>query len=144
MWGGGGNKSRYIKLGIKSCCWTTSAVYRCNSNRSAYMTNAAAPDTNAEDRAGPVAALQLSSSQKHMCPVPVPSIMHTWSTMNRLICSCDVHVLLMLSYAVRGNHETCEYDNRNEKIILTNKYYYYYYKRKRVKYMYPGSYGGRI
>lgn len=65
------------------------------------MANAAAPDTNAEDRAGPVAALQLSSSQKHMCPVPVPSIMHTWSTMNRLICSCDVHVLLMLSYDVR-------------------------------------------
>jgi hypothetical protein len=29
--------------------------------------------------------------------------MHTWSTMNRLICSCDVHVLLMLSYAAGKN-----------------------------------------
>lgn len=76
-------------------------VYRCNSNCSMYIASTAATDTTADNLAGPMAALQLSSSQKHMCPVPVPSIMHTWSTMNRLICSCDVHVLLMLSYDVR-------------------------------------------
>lgn len=43
--------------------------------------------------------LHISSSQKHMRPVPVLSIMHTWSTMNKFICSCEVQVRLTLSYA---------------------------------------------
>lgn len=43
--------------------------------------------------------LHISSSQKHMWPVPVLSIMHTWSTMNKFICSCAVQVLLTFSYA---------------------------------------------
>lgn len=43
--------------------------------------------------------LHISSSQKHMWPVPVLSIMHTWSTMNKFICSCEVQVRLTLSYA---------------------------------------------
>lgn len=34
-----------------------------------------------------------------MWPVPVLSIMHTWSTMNRFICSWDVHVRRTTSYA---------------------------------------------
>lgn len=42
--------------------------------------------------------LHISSSQKHMWPVPVLSIMHTWSTMNKFICSCEVQVRLTLSY----------------------------------------------
>lgn len=45
------------------------------------------------------ARLHISSSQKHIRPVPVPSIMHTWSTMNKFICSWDVQVLRTLSYA---------------------------------------------
>lgn len=74
-------------------------VFYCDCSK--YTANATATDRIAHDRSSPEALLQLSSSQKHMCPVPVPSIMHTWSTMNRLICNWDVHVLLMLSYAVR-------------------------------------------
>ena len=46
-----------------------------------------------------IAALHLSSSQKHMWPVPLLSIMQTWSTMNKLICSCDVQVRRTLSYS---------------------------------------------
>lgn len=69
-------------------------------SRNRYTANAANAGTTTQERVCPGAALQLSSSQKHMCPVPVPSIMHTWSTMNRLICNLEVHVRLMLSYAV--------------------------------------------
>lgn len=46
-----------------------------------------------------IAALHISSSQKHMWPVPLLSIMQTWSTMNKLICSCDVQVRRTLSYS---------------------------------------------
>lgn len=49
--------------------------------------------------------LHISSSQKHMWPVPVLSIMHTWSTMNKFICSCEVQVRLTLSYA--ANRRKC-------------------------------------
>lgn len=47
--------------------------------------------------------LHMSSSQKHILPVPVPSIMHTWSTMNRFIWSWDVQVRLTLSYAANDS-----------------------------------------
>lgn len=50
------------------------------------------------------ASLHMSSSQKHMCPVPELSIMHTWSTINKFICNCDVHVRRTTSYA--GNNNT--------------------------------------
>lgn len=46
-----------------------------------------------------IAVLHISSSQKHMWPVPLLSIMQTWSTMNKLICSCDVQVRRTLSYS---------------------------------------------
>ena len=46
------------------------------------------------------APLQSSSSQKHMCPLPPPSVMHTWSTMNRLMSRASVHVRLVLSRGV--------------------------------------------
>ena len=46
------------------------------------------------------AALQSSSSQKHMCPLPPPSVMQTWSTMNKLMSRLSVHVLLVLSRGV--------------------------------------------
>lgn len=89
---------------------------------SAYTIEATAAVTTVQCRdAGPVAALQLSSSQKHMCPVPVPSIMHTWSTMNRLICSCDVHVLLMLSYAV------CQTQDINNNVIIAYSSYNFWW-----------------
>jgi hypothetical protein len=45
------------------------------------------------------APLHMSSSQKHMWPVPVLSIIQTWSTINRFICSCEVHVRRTTSYA---------------------------------------------
>lgn len=41
--------------------------------------------------------LHISSSQKHICPLPELSIMHTWSTINKFICSCDVHIRLTTS-----------------------------------------------
>lgn len=50
------------------------------------------------------ALLHMSSSQKHMCPVPLLSIMHTWSTINKFICSWDVHVLRTTSYAINEKH----------------------------------------
>lgn len=50
------------------------------------------------------AALHMSSSQKHMWPVPVLSIMQTWSTMNRLIWSWEVHVRRTTSYAGTGRN----------------------------------------
>lgn len=43
--------------------------------------------------------LQPSVSQKHMCPWLLDSSMQTWSTMKRLICSFEVHVLQMFSVA---------------------------------------------
>lgn len=52
-----------------------------------------------------VDVLHMSSSQKHMWPAPLLSIMHTWSTMNRLICSCEVHVLRTTSYAENENEQ---------------------------------------
>lgn len=45
------------------------------------------------------AVLHISSSQKHMWPVPELSIMHTWSTMKRFIWSWEVHVRRTTSYA---------------------------------------------
>lgn len=60
---------------------------------------------NTEGRAPQWAELHMSSSQKHMWPVPELSSMHTWSTMNRFICSCDVHVRRTLSYsAIKENN----------------------------------------
>lgn len=53
--------------------------------------------------------LHISSSQKHMWPVPVLSIMHTWSTMNKFICSCEVQVRLTLSYATNRRKNTNNY-----------------------------------
>lgn len=43
--------------------------------------------------------LHISSSQKHIWPFPELSIMHTWSTINKFICNCDVHILRTTSYA---------------------------------------------
>lgn len=53
--------------------------------------------------------LHMSSSQKHMWPVPVLSIMQTWSTMNRFIWSWEVHVRRTTSYA--GMNERVKLEN---------------------------------
>ena len=52
-------------------------------------------------RAG--AVLQSSSSQKHMWPLVLPSVMQTWSTMNRLMSRASVHVRRIDSDTDRGN-----------------------------------------
>jgi len=44
--------------------------------------------------------LQASSSQKHMWPLVLPSVMQTWSTMNRLMSRLSVHVRRTDSEAV--------------------------------------------
>lgn len=68
--------------------------------------------------------LHISSSQKHIRPVPVPSIMHTWSTMNKFICSWDVQVLRTLSYAAIFNI----YESKNEILWLYKKNCYFFGK----------------
>ena len=62
------------------------------------MDNTTAERSNADPAAFVVvvAALQLSSSQKQSVPRPLLCDMQTWSTMKRLICSCEVHVRQML------------------------------------------------
>ena len=54
-----------------------------------------------------VAALQSSSSQKHMCPLPPPSVMHTWPTMNRLMSTLSVQVRRTFSIAERKKKIYC-------------------------------------
>lgn len=90
-------------LRFATCC-----CYRCYrySLRGRYATHCQARRagrTEASRRAAPagrelgVAGLHMSPSQKHIWPVPLPSIIQTWSTMKRLICNCDVQVLRTVS-----------------------------------------------
>lgn len=69
--------------------------------------------------------LHISSSQKHMWPVPVLSIMHTWSTMNKFICSCEVQVRLTLSYAANRD-EGLSVNYSSYKLLTTVIYIYIY------------------
>lgn len=75
------------------------------------------------------ATLHLSDSQKHMCPLPVPSYMHTWSTMNREISSLDVHVRRTLSKS----------EEQNDDHTSSTVYYFYLEYPVNIIHVFEGS-----